>query len=146
MVTLTVSDGHGHSDLVNFIFYESGTTGSTVTLTGTSEKDVIFATGHDDILTGGAKADQFVFTQEYGPSNDTVTDFTAGQDHIDLRDFAADVNTDNIDSWLASSAHVSQQGFDTLITLDNGGTITLQNVTAGNLHATDFIVSHPVFV
>ena len=62
MVTLTVSDGLGHSDTVHFVFNEAGQ--GPVTLTGTSGKDVIFATGSDDTLTGGAGADQFIFAPD----------------------------------------------------------------------------------
>ena len=44
MVTLTVADSLGHSDSVHFVFNQGGT-GPDVALTGTSGKDVIFATG-----------------------------------------------------------------------------------------------------
>ena len=63
LVTLTVADSFGHTDRVHFIFNQGGT-GPDVALTGTSGKDVIFASGHADTLTGGASADQFVFTPE----------------------------------------------------------------------------------
>jgi len=59
-VTLTVADSHGHTDRVHFIFNQGGT-GPNVALTGTSGKDIIFATDHADTLTGGVSADQFVF-------------------------------------------------------------------------------------
>ena len=65
-VTLTVADSFGHTDRVHFIFNQGGS-GPDVTLTGTSGKDVIFATGSDDTLTGGASADQFVFAPETEP-------------------------------------------------------------------------------
>ena len=95
-VTLTVADGFGHTDRVHFIFNQGGA-GPDVALTGTSGKDVIFATGHTDTLTGGASADQFVFAPETNPSADTITDFKAGEDHIDLRAFSF-VDSSNIDS------------------------------------------------
>ena len=77
-VTLTVADSFGHTDRVHFIFNQGGA-GPDVALTGTSGKDVIFATGHTDTLTGGASADQFVFAPETSPSADTITDFKAGR-------------------------------------------------------------------
>ena len=86
-MTLTVADSFGHTDRVHFIFNQGGA-GPDVALTGTSGKDVIFATGHADTLTGGASADQFVFAPETSPSADTITDFKAGEDHIDLRVFS----------------------------------------------------------
>ena len=136
-VTLTVADSFGHTDRVHFIFNQGGA-GPDVALTGTSGKDVIFATGHTDTLTGGASADQFVFTPETNPSADTITDFKAGEDHIDLRLFSF-VDSSNIASWLGS--HAATSGADTLISLNNGDSITLKNVALANLHVSDFIVS-----
>jgi len=139
MVKLTVSDGLGHSDTVNFVFNEAGQ--GPVTLTGTAAKDVIFATGHDDTLTGGASADQFIFAPAHSHSADTITDFTPGQDHIDLRLFSGIVDSDNINGWMHD--HVVQSptnSADTLITLGDD-TLTLKNVTVTSLHAGDFIVS-----
>ena len=109
------------------------------TLVGTVGKDIIFSTGGDDTLTGNAGADQFVFTPEDGSSADTIMDFMTGEDHIDLRAFSAFVDSDNIGSWLANPAHVSQVASDTVITLDTGDTITLKGVAS--LQASDFIVS-----
>ena len=136
-VTLTVADSFGHTDRVHFIFNQGGA-GPDVALTGTSGKDVIFATGHTDTLTGGASADQFVFAPEASPSADTITDFKAGEDHIDLRAFSF-VDSSNIASWLGSHAAVS--GADTLVSLNSGESITLKNVALASLHASDFIVS-----
>ena len=139
MVTLTVSDGLGHSDTVHFLFNEAGQ--GPVTLTGTSGKDVIFATGANDTLTGGASADQFVFAPGQSPSADTITDFTPGQDRIDLRLFSEVVGSDNINGWLSAHAvQSSTNSADVLITLGND-TLTLKDVTVTSLHAGDFIVS-----
>jgi Ca2+-binding RTX toxin-like protein len=111
-----------------------------VTLAGTSGKDVIFATGFDDTLTGGASADQFVFAPGQNPSADTITDFTPGQDRIDLRLFS-EVGSDNINGWLATHAvQSSTNPADVLITLGNEA-LTLKNVAVNSLHVSDFIVS-----
>jgi len=139
MVTLTVSDGFGHADTVHFVFKQAEA--GPVTLNGTSGKDVIFATGSNDTLTGGGSADQFVFAPEQNPSADTITDFAPGQDRIDLRQFSEVVDSGNINGWL--SAHAVQSSTnpaDVLITLGND-TLTLKNVAVANLHAGDFIVS-----
>ncbi|CAN5276996.1 hypothetical protein BH11PSE4_BH11PSE4_16710 [soil metagenome] len=132
-VTLTVTDAQGASDTVNFIFNVSGT--GPVALTGTAGKDVILATDYQDTMTGGAGNDQFVFGP--GSGHDTITDFTPGQDHIDLSAFLA---TNDVAGWLSS--HVAQSGADTLITTGPDDVITLHNVLAASLHASDFIV-HP---
>ncbi|MEH2501175.1 VCBS repeat-containing protein [Bradyrhizobium sp. AZCC 1678] len=139
IVTVTATDAQGQSDTLNFMFQQSGSDGAT--LAGTGEKDVIFATGGEDTLSGGAKADQFVFAPEYSPSEDEITDFKVGEDHIDLRAFS-EVHSDNIDAWLDShKSETGANGADTLITLDTHDTITIKGVTAANLHASDFIVS-----
>lgn len=138
MVTLTASDGLGHSDTVHFVFNEAGQ--GPVTLTSTPGKDIFFTTGSDDTLTGGASADQFVFAPGQNPSADTITDFTPGQDRIDLRLFS-EVGSDNINGWLSTHAvQSSANPADVLITLGNEA-ITLKNVAVTSLHAGDFIVS-----
>ena len=137
-VTFTATDGNGHSDAVNFIFHRAGE--GDVELTGTDGKDVIFASGHTDTLTGGLGADQFVF--RVGDGNDTITDFTPGQDHIDLRAFFETIDADNIDLWLAS-ANVTTNAGDTLLKLGQDS-ITLKNfdLHVASLTANDFIL-HP---
>ncbi|MGY8683250.1 FecR domain-containing protein [Bradyrhizobium sp. UFLA05-153] len=134
MITFKVTDSLGASDTVNFIFDEGGS--GPVTLTGTSGKDVIFATESSDTLISGGGQDQFVF----GPASTTdavqhtVYGFDTTQDKIDLRQF------DTINS--VADLTITQQNADTLITLDDHETILLKNVAAGNLHASDFIVTN----
>ena len=109
-VRFTAADEHGHSDVVNFIFYQDGA-GPSVTLNGTAEKDVIFATGYDDTLSGGAKSDQFVFQPEDGSSSDTIQDFNPAEDRIDLRAFTSV-------QWGEGMTVAPHGSNDTLITLD----------------------------
>ncbi|MBR1237406.1 VCBS domain-containing protein [Bradyrhizobium sp. AUGA SZCCT0182] len=136
-VKFTVTDGFGHSDTVNFIFNVTGE--SDVELTGTDGKDVIFATGNTDTLTGGAGADQFVF--RVGDGNDTITDFKPGQDHIDLRAFFETINPETIDAWLHDHAAPSQNDpADMVLWLGGDDNITLKQVAS--LTANDFIL-HP---
>ncbi len=132
-VTLTVTDGFGAADTVNFIFNQGGT-GPNIALQGTSGKDVIFATNSQDLLTGGAGQDQFVFAPtSSGPSvQHTITDFEAGIDKLDVRLFSGITG--------ASIPMAVQQGSDTLITLDGHDTLLLKNVVATSLHASDFII------
>jgi hypothetical protein len=63
----------------------------------------------------------------------TITDFVVGLDKIDVRQFS------NISSL--TDVHETQQGNDTLITLDSHETLLLKNVIPANLHAADFIIS-----
>ncbi|MGV7214203.1 FecR domain-containing protein [Bradyrhizobium sp. UFLA05-112] len=133
MITFKVTDSLGASDTVNFIFDEGGS--GPVTLTGTSGKDVIFATESSDTLISGGGQDQFVFAPASTTDavQHTVYGFDTIQDKIDLRQF------DTINS--VADLTISQQNTDTLITLDDHETILLKNVAAGNLHASDFIVT-----
>lgn len=50
------------------------------------QDQVILDTAASDVLTGGAGADVFVFTAD--GQADTITDFTAGQDRVDLSSWA----------------------------------------------------------
>ena len=130
-VTLTVTDNHGVTDTVNFVFNEAGE--GPATLTGTAGKDVIFGSGNGDTLTGNGGQDQFVFSPALsGAAQHTITDFDVNLDKIDVRQFHA----------ITASAlpTETQQGNDTLITLDSNDTILLKNVVAANLHASDFIL------
>jgi VCBS repeat-containing protein len=131
-VTLTVTDGLGATDTVNFIFNEAGT-GPGITLQGTAGKDVIFATGNTDTVTGAGGHDQFVFkpTSSPTPVQHTVNDFVSGQDTIDVRLF------NNISA--ATLPTGIQQGNDTLVTLDAHDTLLLKGVIATHLHASDFL-------
>ncbi|NOJ41846.1 VCBS domain-containing protein [Bradyrhizobium australiense] len=112
-----------------------------LSMLATSGNDVIFSTAHDDILKGGAGADQFVFAKHMG--NDTIADFLPGQDKIDLLTnlpFTPD-DLASFNSWLNSSA-VAQVGADSLIQFDGNNSILLSNVAKANLHMSDFIL-HP---
>jgi VCBS repeat-containing protein len=132
-VAVTVTDGHGASDTVNFIF---GTSATATALTGTAGKDVIIASNHSDTLTGGASADQFVFQTKLGQH--VITDFAAGQDKIEL-DFAPGGNH-AFAHWLSS--HAIQQGADTLIAFGQGeadGSLLLKHVDLAQLKTSDFI-------
>ena len=83
----------------------------------------------NDALSGGAGNDMFVFRAGLG--QDTVTDFTPGQDVLDIRDgIFADA--------AAALAAATASGNNTLITIDANNSILLQNVALANLHASDF--------
>ncbi len=88
--------------------------------------------GGGDTLTGGAGADTFVF--EAGHGDDTVTDFTDGEDQIDLSAFTGITQF--------SDLMVNQVGNDVQIDLSDetgGGTITLQNFLLADMDETDFV-------
>jgi Laminin G domain len=137
MVNFTVTDNLGHSETVHFVFNQGGN-GQNITLTGTSGNDVIFATGGPDTLTGNGGIDQFVFKPTMNVSNPvqhTITDFNANLDTIDLRQFGSGISPSDL-----LAHHATQQGADTLLTIDSADSILLKNVQTASLHTSDFIV------
>ncbi|WP_108662194.1 cadherin domain-containing protein [Acuticoccus kandeliae] len=99
------------------------------TLRGGEGADVLDGGVGDDILIGGEDADRFVFGA--GSGDDSVLDYAAGVDVIDLTalgldDFAA------LD--LAENGHG-----DTVLTLEDG-TVTLRGVALADLGAADFLL------
>ncbi len=100
------------------------------TLTGGEGDDSIQGGTSDDTLTGNAGADTFVFAHNNG--DDTVTDFTDGEDLIDLSAFTGITGF--------SDLAVTQDNNNVVIDLSahNGGTITLENVNLADLDAADF--------
>ncbi|MCK1439559.1 VCBS domain-containing protein [Bradyrhizobium sp. 15] len=111
-VTLTVADSHNASKTVSLLF-------------GTAGQDDFIGTGHQD---------QFVFAAS--SNNDTITNFTPGQDHIDL---SAVVTASDFGAWMAQHVAASPtNSADTLVTINASDTILLKGVA--HLQASDFIV------
>lgn len=126
-------------DSTDALFGESGND----TLVGNSGNDRIYGgSGFDrivggtgnDMLTGNFNADQFVFQNGFG--RDTI------------RDFDATNNFEKIDLSLVSSItgfadlstnHLSQQGNNAVINALSGNTITMLNVSIGDLGSADFV-------
>ena len=121
-------------DGADFMFYDpvvDGTAGAD-TLIGGAGADTITGGAGDDTLTGGAGADTFVFAADHG--NDTVADFTDGEDVIDLTAFTGITQF--------SDLTVTQEGDHVKIDLSDetgGGTITLQNVDLDDLDSSHFV-------
>jgi VCBS repeat-containing protein len=111
-VTLTVADSHNASNTVSLLF-------------GTAGQDDFIGTGHQD---------QFVFAAS--SNNDTITNFTSGQDHVDL---SAVVTASDVGAWMAQHVAASPaNSADTLITINASDTILLKGVA--HVQASDFIV------
>jgi Ca2+-binding RTX toxin-like protein len=102
------------------------------TINGGNGADRIKGGADNDTLTGGSGSDTFIYSAGFGL--DTITDFVAGATSDDVIEFDAALFAD-VNAILAAAA---QSGANTVITLDGSNTITLNNVTAANLHADDF--------
>lgn len=104
------------------------------TLDGGAGDDTLHGHTGSDSLTGGSGADTFVFAAPRGNMSfgyDTITDFEAGIDFIDLSDTA-------LNSYVELIGAASQNGADVVI--DTGdGTITLEDVFTADLSSADFL-------
>ena len=118
----------------DFAFYQNTYTGtaSAETLEGGAGDDTITGLGGDDTLTGNEGDDTFVFAASHG--SDTITDFTDGEDTIDLSGLSG------ITGFSDVSGSITQSGNDTVIDLSSfgGGSITLEGFTSTDLSADDF--------
>ncbi|KTD57234.1 Ig-like domain-containing protein [Legionella shakespearei] len=93
---------------------------------GTNSNDTFISGQQDEIFKGNNGADNFVFLQNNG--HDVIEDFTAG-DKINLHDFGTSF----------AELAMSQEGANVQIQLGTDNTLTLNNMTLENLHASDFI-------
>lgn len=89
-------------------------------LTGTDGDDIIIGGLGNDVLTGGAGADTFVFSEAGLDNVDTITDFVADEDAIDLGALldAALINENNIGDYV----RIQDTGADALLQVDTTGT------------------------
>src|SRR6202011_624137 len=92
----------------------------------------IFAVSSNDTLTGAGGNDLFVFGQRIG--NDTIYNFNAASDKIDLIGFTHASSFGDIQANLADDAIGNA-----MITLGAGQSITLHGVDAASLTAGDFV-------
>src|SRR5262249_23300729 len=92
----------------------------------------IFAWSGQDVLTGSAGADEFVFAQPI--ANDAIHNFDATMDKIDLIGFAGIKSFGDIQAGIVDDA-----SGNAVITLASGETITVMGVDAAALGAGNFV-------
>jgi hypothetical protein len=114
-------------------------------LVGLAGDDTLVGGLNDDILIGGAGADRLTGNRgrdvfEYrslGDAGDTITDFAANRDSINLRRISGGRSFD-------SFVTLTQAGSDTLVRVGSGANLTtlatLTGVTASTLSAGNFVV------
>ncbi|MCP4203655.1 MAG: calcium-binding protein, partial [bacterium] len=137
--SITVSDVEG-----NFVGTPAGDS-----ITGSSEDDgisglagndtLIGGTGDDtidggagaDTLTGDAGADRFVFSAGTGTDGDVISDFSDGEDLIDLTSFGL--------SNVGDLTIMNDGGGNAVITLPSGDSITVTGVDQSALTDSDFV-------
>lgn len=96
-------------------------------ISGDSGRDRLIGHGGDDTVTGGTGADSFVFGSKTG--HDVVTDFTIGEDLIELR---------HLDAFADVDLHLSN-GDDGAVINFGKSSITLTGVDANDLSSDDFL-------
>jgi Ca2+-binding RTX toxin-like protein len=146
----------------SFVFIGSA---SADTLIGGSHNDIITGGGGGDTLTGGGGSDTFVFkavtdSQASSGNFDTITDFTAGSDHVDLSAISGLNDNNQTVNFLSLASTPTAIDAHTIAIVTSGGTTTiyanasgasenigsadvevhLNNVT--NVQSTDFILHH----
>ena len=134
-VVANLADNSANTNEAQADFYNSveNLIGSSFgdTLIGDKGSNALDGGRGDDTLTGAAGNDTFVFRSGFG--HDIITDFTVGQDAIELHDglFA---------SSNAALAAATQSGSDVVVTIDAADSIVLHNVHLADLRASDFHV------
>ena len=129
--TGTASGGRAVGDTLRNLEHVAGSAHADV-LTGNSGSNVLH--GHDgaDTLRGGGD-DLFRF--DSGAGVDTITDFTDGEDRIDLRGHTG------VTSF--SDLRITRSSGDAVIDLGDGDRLTLAGVRAGVLDDSDFLFRAP---
>ena len=99
------------------------------TLYGDHSSGTILTDGGDDTLVGGVGDDTFVFTAV--PGNDTIKDFTDGEDQIDLTAISGISGFEDL--------NITADGNDAVIDLTEygGGTIRLEDFDVASLDVED---------
>ena len=116
----TITLGNGNGDVVNDL-------GSYDTITLGNGSDTV--TAINSLINGGHGHDTFVFAGSFG--EDTITNFSPAHDNIVLAQamFA---------NFGAVQSDMTQVGANTVIAYDASNVITLTDVKASSLHASDF--------
>lgn len=123
----TVAGGAGNDTLIDF-------DGDSV-MDGGDGDDILIGARGNDTLTGGSGADTYRFTTtEFGDTDfghDTITDFDVAEDVLDLTPFT--------DIGAIEQLDFSEDGGNTVISIDADRSITLNGVSAASLVAANFI-------
>lgn len=112
-------------------------------ITGTGLADLVRAAAGDELFTGGAGADHFLF--EDGNGDDSIADFVAGSGgDVFILLLGADdtdgINGTGVDTIAELLAKGTQQGDDTVFDLGQGHSVTLTGVRLTDLVNANFEV------
>ena len=106
------------------------------TLSGGDGDDLLAGGGGNDMLTGGAGADYFVMSRNGGTN--TITDFEAGIDRIDLSQWNSLRTTAQLDVTAIANGYSLAYGDEVLnVISENWGNYTIQDLLASGLIGLD---------
>ena len=100
------------------------------TLSGRAGDDTLDGGPGADLLNGGRGTDTFVF--HFDDGDDTISDFTDGEDRIDLSEF-------DLSGFAALNISTDPAGVMIDLSAEGGGTILLENFDMSDLDAGDFL-------
>ena len=100
------------------------------TLSGRAGDDTLDGGPGADLLNGGRGTDTFVF--HFDDGDDTISDFTDGEDRIDLSEF-------DLSGFTALNISTDPAGVMIDLSAEGGGTILLENFDMSDLDAGDFL-------
>ena len=126
--TGTASGGDAQGDTFSEVEHLTGSAYGDV-LTGDDGNNWLTGDQGDDVLSGGAGDDRFIFDRNNG--DDRITDFTDGEDRIDLGDFS-------LSGFGALTLSSEADGVMIDLTAHGGGTILLEDADMADLDAADF--------
>ncbi|MGD1926333.1 MAG: Hint domain-containing protein [Paracoccaceae bacterium] len=101
---------------------------------GGSADDTIYGGAGNDIIAGGSGDNIYHFEDGFG--DDTLVDFNDNDDIIQ-------VSSKGISNFTDVAARLTQVGPDSILTLDDGSTLTIENIGLGDLSAADFNILPP---
>ena len=129
LATGVVSGGHAEGDRIRGVEHVIGSEHDDH-ITGDAGANRLTGGGGDDTLLGGAGRDRFIFESRNG--DDTIQDFTDGEDLIDLIGFN-----------LTGLAELTMRSDDRGVVIDlsghGGGTILLEGAAMATMDETDFL-------
>ena len=107
-------------------------TGGRQTLVGTAGDDLIAGNQAADTLTGGAGADTFVFTS-LRDGTDTITDFTPGEDKLNLVGVLKEIGFTGADPFAAGVLRFADSAQGAVLQVNGRSLAILRGLTAAQL-------------
>jgi serralysin len=120
------------NDLNNIL---AGSVGDNA-ISGCDVFDLLVGAEGRDMLTGGGDSDSFSFAKKSGV--DTITDFSLGEDDIQIKYIAGISDFGHVQNRMSSVDFDKDGDLDTVINLGDGDRIRLTDIAKDDLQMSDF--------